>query len=427
MIAFHNYKDSNLDWCPDIPEHWLTVKLGFLCSMASGDGITSEDIEPVGEYPVFGGNGIRGYYSRYNQSGEFILIGRQGSLCGNINVAKGKFWASEHAVVVSHRNDIDFYWLKYLLEIMNLRQYSAAAALPGLAVSKILSLKVPLPPFEERVQIANFINNKTKKLDRLIIEKEAFINLLQEKRQALISHVVTKGLDDNVKMKPSGIDWIGDIPEHWTVSSFRYITKILTDYTANGSFADLKANVEYKDEPSYARLVRLTDLRKNLENSNGVWIDKHSYEYLSKSALFGGEFLLANVGAYAGLFYQMPHDKGYASLAPNMFMARFDEKVVSEEFMAIAGQSDSVHKQLRLLATSSAAQPKLNKDDFKSIRFAYPSLEEQSLIAEKVRIESEKYDSLLSEVEKSLVLLKEHRTALISAAVTGKIDVREAV
>ena len=171
-------------------------------------------------------------------------------------------------------------------------------------------------------------------------------------------------------------------------------------------------------------MVRLTDLRKNLENLDGVWVDENAYKYLAKSALFGGEFLLANVGAYAGLFYQMPYGAGPASLAPNMFMAKFDEKKILPSFVSFAAIGKSAHDQLRLLATASSAQPKLNKDDFKSVIVALPTLQEQTQIVEFLDIQLSSFDALIAEAESGVSLLQERRSALISAAVTGKIDVR---
>jgi len=222
--------------------------------------------------------------------------------------------------------------------------------------------------------------------------------------------------------KDSELTWLGYVPFHWAVSKFGYVKTVLTDFTANGSFADLKKNVVYRDEPSHARLVRLTDLRVDLDNKNGVWIDKDAYEYLGKSALFGGEFLLANVGAYAGLFYQMPENKGNASLAPNMFMAKFDGNKILREFMAYVGQSQSANEQLRLNATASSAQPKLNKDDFKSVRFTYPPCEEQQKIANFLDHETAKIDTLIAKQQQLITLLKEKRQAVISHAVTKGLN-----
>jgi len=223
-------------------------------------------------------------------------------------------------------------------------------------------------------------------------------------------------------VRNSGCEWLGVIPDHWTVSRFSYLKTVLTDFTANGSFADLKSHVVYRDTPSFARLVRLTDLRLDLENQNGVWIDEKAYAYLSKSSLSGGEFLLANVGAYAGLFYRMPFGKGRCSLAPNMFMAKFDPSRVSGAFIAYVGQGHSASAQLFLRARASSAQPKLNKADFKSVVVVYPPLEEQTQIAKFLDYETARIDALIDKQQQLIVLLKEKRQAVISHAVTKGLN-----
>ena len=104
-------KPSTLDWAPQLPAHWSVKKLGFLASLKSGESITADDIRDDGPYAVYGGNGLRGYTDRFTHQGEYALIGRQGALCGNINYAKGEFWASEHAVVVTPREQVAVHWL----------------------------------------------------------------------------------------------------------------------------------------------------------------------------------------------------------------------------------------------------------------------------------------------------------------------------
>lgn len=220
---------------------------------------------------------------------------------------------------------------------------------------------------------------------------------------------------------PAKSAWLSKIPEGWAESKFAYVKKVLTDYTANGSFADLKLNVIYKYSEDYARLVRLTDLRTGLKN-DGIWVDEDAYRFLSKSALFGGEFLLANVGAHAGLFCQMPYINTPATLAPNMFMAKFEADKVSEEFMAYVGESDYVVKQLRLKATSSSAQPKLNKDDFKSVVFTYPDLRQQQKIAAFLDYKTQQIDQLIEKKKALIEKFNEQRIAVITQAVTKGLD-----
>ena len=151
-------KRSDADWFIEAPKHWNTQRLKTLCTMKSGNGITTESIEPEGPYPVYGGNGIRGYSRTYTHEGHFALIGRQGALCGNVHRASGKFWASEHAVVASLKAAHSLDWFVPLLEVMNLNQYSIAAAQPGLSVDRVMNLNVPVPPFKEQTKIGDIIN-----------------------------------------------------------------------------------------------------------------------------------------------------------------------------------------------------------------------------------------------------------------------------
>ena len=208
------------------------------------------------------------------------------------------------------------------------------------------------------------------------------------------------------------------IPKDWAVSQIRYYVRVLTDFTANGSFASLAENVKYLDE-GYSRLVRLTDLRVHFENK-GIYITEEAHEYLSKSELFGGEILLANVGAYAGLAWQMPEIDFPASLGPNMFLIKFTEKI-DNRFAYYVIISRYFHEQLSIKA-QSAAQPKLNKDDFRSCVIARPSLSEQILIARFLDQKTSQIDQLIGQKEKLLKLLIEKRTAIITQAVTKGLD-----
>ena len=163
--------------------------------MKSGDGITAETIEESGDFPVYGGNGLRGYTSTYTHDGEFALIGRQGALCGNVHIARGRFWASEHAVVATLRPEHDIDWFGAILIAMNLNQYSISAAQPGLAVERVLNLHLPVPPEREQKRIANQIEEATAGIDAAIARARRRIELVQEYRTRLIADVVTGKLD----------------------------------------------------------------------------------------------------------------------------------------------------------------------------------------------------------------------------------------
>ena len=188
-------KDSGVKWFGKVPKHWGIKKLKFVAHLKSGDGIDTDLIKGEDRYPVFGGNGLRGYTSAFTHDGNFILIGRQGALCGNVNYANGKFWASEHAVVVTLNVGHDVVWLGELLRSMNLNQYSQSAAQPGLAVDSIQNLSVPVPPHKEQKEIATFLEKRINQVYEQISRDQRSIELLKEYRTALISEAVTGKID----------------------------------------------------------------------------------------------------------------------------------------------------------------------------------------------------------------------------------------
>ena len=188
-------KDSGVEWLGDIPKHWEVKKLQYIGRLKSGENIISQQIDKEGLYPVFGGNGLRGYFDSYTHDGHYILIGRQGALCGNINYANGKFWASEHAVVITPSINFDVYWLGELLKAMNLNQYSTSAAQPGLSVEQISRVKTPFPPIYEQKQISKHLDQKTKQIDQQKAKIKEAIELLKEYRTSLITNTVTGKID----------------------------------------------------------------------------------------------------------------------------------------------------------------------------------------------------------------------------------------
>ena len=195
-------KDSGVEWLGEVPAHWEVSKLSFKLKLLSGDGITSNEIEPTGDYPVLGGNGLRGYTDKYNCNGDYVLIGRQGALCGNINLGHGKFFATEHAVVVYPHEKFDITFLSEFLRFMDLGQYSVSAAQPGISVDRINSLKIVIPPYQEQVKIGIYLRSLIETFETLSDKAKLQIQLLTERRTALISAAVTGKIDVRDWVKP---------------------------------------------------------------------------------------------------------------------------------------------------------------------------------------------------------------------------------
>ncbi len=188
-------KPSGVEWLGDVPAHWEVRRLKTVCEMKTGEGITAERIEESGEFPVYGGNGLRGYTSSYTHDGQYALIGRQGALCGNVHMARGRFWASEHAVVATLDPEHVVDWFGATLKAMDLNQYSIAAAQPGLAVERVLNLHLPVPPSREQAAIAQYLDKATAGIDAAIARAQRQIELVEEYRTRLVSDVVTGKLD----------------------------------------------------------------------------------------------------------------------------------------------------------------------------------------------------------------------------------------
>ena len=184
-------KDSGVEWIGEIPENWDVCKIQYMANLKSGYNLTTEQITDEGLYPVYGGNGIRGFYHEFFNDGEYVLIGRQGALCGNINYSTGKFWATEHAVICYPKMQYATKWFGELLRSMNLNQYSLASAQPGLAVERIKALSIPLPPLSEQQTIANYLDQKCKEIDELISVKKEKIEKLKAYKKSVIYEYVT--------------------------------------------------------------------------------------------------------------------------------------------------------------------------------------------------------------------------------------------
>lgn len=187
-------KDSGIEWLGEIPKHWEVKKLKHIARLKSGETISPDEFTKEG-YPVYGGNGFRGFTQCYTNEGEFALIGRQGALCGNVNYVEGKFYASEHAIVTYPKKNQNVKWLGELMKIADFNRFSQSAAQPGIAVGVIKEVVFVEPPIHEQNKIADLINALSNQIALLITQTEKEISLIKEYQQSLISEVSTGKVD----------------------------------------------------------------------------------------------------------------------------------------------------------------------------------------------------------------------------------------
>ena len=390
-------------------QNWPSVAVKHLAVFQSGSAIDGEEIEDFGTYPVYGGNGLRGYAERFTHKGEFVLVGRQGALCGNINYAEGHFWASEHALVGHPRRMFDRQWFGEVLRTANLGQFSTAAAQPGIAAEVVNNLRIPVPSVETQRLIARFLDRETGLIDGLIEKKTRFIALLKEKRAAVITHAVTKGIDPDAPMKDSGVDWLGHVPAHWDVVP---PTALFTESKERAREGDqmLSATQKYgviplaEYEALEQRQVTMAvvnlNMRKHVEVGDFV---------ISMRSMDGGLERARAVGSVRS---------SYSVLKPG--------PDVEGRFYGALMKSSLYIQALRLTSNFIRDGQDLNFGHVRKVKLPKPDLREQAAIADHIEAETARIDGLISLTERSIDLLREKRAALITAAVTGKIDVRAA-
>jgi type I restriction enzyme S subunit len=411
--AYPEYEDSDVDWIGRKPKHWSVMKLHHIVRMKSGSSITSVEMDDDGEYPVFGGNAVRGRYSNYTHDGNYVLVGRQGAECGNINYAYGKFWASEHAVVLTPDREFELHWLGETLRAMNLNQYSQSAAQPGLSVEVIGRLKLPFPPIPEQKRIASFLNYKTAQIDALIAKKKELIEKLREQRIAVITQAVTKGLDPNAPMRDSGVDWLGQVPEHWEVKRLKFFAeRVFTGSTPpsvdNRYYDDASINwftpSDFTDEGSI-----LIESNRKL---NVQAVEDGVVRFFDRASV-----LIVSIGATLGRV-------GVANIpfaCNQQINIIIPLEIMNPKFLFY---SLSVKKEAMKVISNATTLGIMNQEKTKQIEIAAPNDEEQRRIVEALDKETRRVDDLVSKIENAINRLTEYRTALITAATTGKIDVR---
>ena len=208
---YPEYKESGVAWIGEIPRHWNLSMLKYAARLVYGDTLISENREN-GVVPVYGSNGIIDTHSSANALSPAIVVGRKGSL-GKVQYSDVPCFVIDTAYYIDRRTShVNLRWLHYVLQSLKLERFRNSV-LPGLNRESTEGQYVPLITVEEQIQIANFLDRKTEQIDELIRIKERRIELLQAQRTALINQAVTKGLDPNVEMKPSGVEWIAEDTE----------------------------------------------------------------------------------------------------------------------------------------------------------------------------------------------------------------------
>ena len=403
----------------EIPESWEWVRIKAILSLQAGKNVTSADIHSeqngVFKYPCYGGNGLRGYVKNYNNEGSYPLIGRQGALCGNVNMAHGQFWATEHAVVTDGWGMTDVKWQYFFLIALNLNRYATATAQPGLAVSNIIEVPIPLPPLAEQKRIVAKIEELLPKVEEYGKAQDALNKLNEELperlKKSILQEAITgrlvpqdpndepasvlldkiraekKRLVKEGKLKKKDLEETPieeneipfKIPESWEWCKLGTIAALI------GGFA-FKSH-EYTSSGS--RVIRISDITENgFINKNVVrfpFTDK-----LSQYVILEGDILMAMTGGTVGKSLYVKYlpeetmllNQRVALIRPNIVFTDYIDYVIKSQ-----------HIQGIITEAKNSTNDNISMGDLYNFPIPLPPLVEQKRIVAKI-------EELFAEIDK---------------------------
>ncbi|MDW8373305.1 MAG: restriction endonuclease subunit S [Planctomycetota bacterium] len=436
------YKDSGVEWLGEIPAHWEVRRLKYVSSIENSGVYGAEPGEKDLDLPVcttahLNMDGrflvhempVRGFSAReaahyVGKPGDIFVVKSSGS---NMHIISGK-------VGLVTEKDPHIVFSNFLLRIRPLRAFVlpeflayllrseltreriqrmvATTTYPNIDVPEYVSSTLPIPPIDEQQAIAAFLDHETAKIDALVAKKERLIELLQEKRTALITRAVTRGLDPTVPMKDSGVEWLGQIPAHWEVRRVKRVFRVV-----NGSTPASSEPAYWDGSIPWVTPEDLGDLRSKLITATRRSLTEEGYQSCGTTLVPAGSLVLstrAPIGHLAIAGVDLCTNQGCRSL---VFRHSSSREFFYYGLLAARSKLESLGQgsTFRELAT----------EDLENVKITVPPEPEQHAIAAFLDRETAKIDALIAKVREAIERLKEYRTALISAAVTGKIDVSE--
>ena len=440
--TYPQYIDSHAEWLGKIPQHWGTKRLKFVADIKTGNTPPKSDLENYCDdgLPWIKPDDLGSFLpimdskERLSDKGcehariipeKSVLICCIGSV-GKVGVAGCKVATNQQINSLVFRSKLNPDYALYLIAASEKEHQRLAN---GNVVQIINSdtqgnILLSIPPFDEQRAIASFLDRETDRIDTLVAKKERQIELLQEKRATLIGHAVTKGLNLNAKMKDSGIEWFGDIPEHWHVIRVKSLEGNRSSAVQTGPFgAQLHAN-DYMDEGVPLILIRnVGEMRIN--NTNIPMISYEDAERLSIYRIKKGDIVFSRVGSIGRIAPCTEREEGWL-ISGQMLRLRILNPRLHDRFAAYAFGSSTLLTFVELHSVGSTRES-INTEILRNMPVPIPTFDEQRAIAAFLDRETERIGALICKVKDSIEKLREYRTALISAAVTGKIDIRKEV
>ncbi|CDT86990.1 conserved hypothetical protein [Vibrio coralliirubri] len=434
--VYPEYIKSEVDWIGDIPEHWRVKRLKFIFDIKKriagqlGFDVLSITQKGIVVKDTESGDGqLSMDYSKYQRvfDGDFAM-NHMDLLTGYVDISSFDGVTSPDYRVFS-LTDISTYYARYYLYLLQmcykqkiffpLGQGSAHLGRWRLPTEAFNEVEYPHPNFAEQQIIANFLDHETAKIDTLIAKQEKLIELLKEKRQAVISHVVTKGLNPDATMKDSGVGWLGEVPEHWVVSPLKHHCQLI-DGDRSSAYPNDKDLVD--DGIPFVSSKNIVDFRFTNKKLN--FITQEKFNQLSRGKLVSGDLVITVRGTIGHVAIFDSRLLGYSTGFINAQMMIIRLKSLSSDFLMYVCESNSWKEQMSIGSYGSTVK-QLSNQVVGNALIAIPPIGELEKTLNYLNEKTQKISNLMCRAVKGVDLMKERKSALISAAVTGKIDVRD--
>lgn len=414
MRPLRDVKSTNYFWLGDIPSTWKLPKTAWHFKIGMGETILGESLVEKG-IPVYSAtekDHFFGYVSKANlhlEKGDLVVPARGNSI-GHVKIVSQLSTTTQTTIYLKKLSDLFeskfVYWFMkgFKGDLFPFVQ----TAIPQLTVDEVSKNPILQPPLYEQRQIAAYLNRETAKIDNLIAKQQKLIKLLQEKRQTVISQTVTKGLDPNVKMKDSGVEWLGEVPQHWNLLRGKSLFKIRKRIAGRLGFEILSIT---------QKGIKV----KDTESGGG----QLSMDYSKYQLVIPGDFAMNHMDLLTG-YVDISKYHGVTSPDYRVFEMKGDQDTFCSIFYKSVLQN-CYHEKLFFpfgQGSSQLGRWRLPTEAFNEFVYPVPPIDEQRAIAKFIEVEISKCELLTDKANTCISLLKEHRQALITAAVTGKIDVR---